>query len=204
MRSIDSDRAREIQQRYANSTAGYAKYANIEPWLRLNRERVQDLNLHRSERQTCSRPRLRRRILFVHPEESWPLRPRPRHRSRSVVRRTTGVVRRARESFIRSLPSSRCQISVNNSIGSRRSRRTFIFIIRPKNAGEQRNGIFFCAIYSIIWRRAEKSFLDSIPPTTAAIIRPKYAIFFSAVAQTSSANEFFLKTGCAFDECKHW
>ena len=45
---IDWDRAREIQQRYANSTAGYAKYADIEPWLRLNRERVQDLNLHRS------------------------------------------------------------------------------------------------------------------------------------------------------------
>src|SRR5438034_10946777 len=45
---IDRDRAREIQQRYTNSTAGYAKYANIEPWLRLNRERVQDLKLHRS------------------------------------------------------------------------------------------------------------------------------------------------------------
>src|SRR2546428_13205858 len=45
---IDRERAREIQQRYADSTAGYAKYANIEPWLRLNRERVQDLNLHRS------------------------------------------------------------------------------------------------------------------------------------------------------------
>src|SRR5206468_1056395 len=28
---IDRERAREIQQRYANSTAGYAKYANIEP-----------------------------------------------------------------------------------------------------------------------------------------------------------------------------
>jgi SAM-dependent methyltransferase len=46
---IDEARAREIQQRYANSTAGYAKYANIEPWLRLNRERAQDLKLHRSE-----------------------------------------------------------------------------------------------------------------------------------------------------------
>src|SRR5213082_4023292 len=45
---IDRDRAREIQQRYTNSTAGYSKYANIEPWLRLNRERVQDLKLHRS------------------------------------------------------------------------------------------------------------------------------------------------------------
>src|SRR5262249_22741364 len=48
---IDHDRAREIQERYANSTAGYAKYANIEPWLRLNRERVQDLRLHRSAPQ---------------------------------------------------------------------------------------------------------------------------------------------------------
>src|SRR5947199_10126622 len=45
---IDEARAREIQRRYANSNAGYAKYANIEPWLRLNRERVQDLKLHRS------------------------------------------------------------------------------------------------------------------------------------------------------------
>jgi SAM-dependent methyltransferase len=45
--AIDRERAREIQQRYADSTAGYAKYANIEPWLRLNRERVQDLKLHR-------------------------------------------------------------------------------------------------------------------------------------------------------------
>ena len=46
---LDAERARQIQQRYADSTAGYAKYANIEPWLRLNRERVQDLNLHRSD-----------------------------------------------------------------------------------------------------------------------------------------------------------
>ena len=46
--SIDQERLREIQQRYANSQAGYAKYANVEPWLRLNRERVQDLKLHRS------------------------------------------------------------------------------------------------------------------------------------------------------------
>jgi SAM-dependent methyltransferase len=48
---IDRNRANEIQQRYAKSTAGYAKYANIEPWLQLNRERVQDLNLHRSPSQ---------------------------------------------------------------------------------------------------------------------------------------------------------
>ena len=46
--NIDRERARQIQQQYAHSAAGYAKYANIEPWLRLNRERVQDLNLHRS------------------------------------------------------------------------------------------------------------------------------------------------------------
>jgi SAM-dependent methyltransferase len=45
---IDQERLREIQQRYAGAPAGYAKYANIDPWLRLNRERVQDLKLHRS------------------------------------------------------------------------------------------------------------------------------------------------------------
>ena len=48
LEQIDRERVREIRHRYANSTAGYAKYADIEPWLRLNRERVQDLNLHRS------------------------------------------------------------------------------------------------------------------------------------------------------------
>src|SRR5207237_2764696 len=46
--TIDPERLREIQQRYANVPAGYAKYANVDPWLRLNRERVQDLKLHRS------------------------------------------------------------------------------------------------------------------------------------------------------------
>ena len=45
---IDQERLREIQQRYAASSATYAKYANVDPWLRLNRERVQDLKLHRS------------------------------------------------------------------------------------------------------------------------------------------------------------
>jgi SAM-dependent methyltransferase len=47
-RDIDPVKLREIQQRYERSPAGYAKYANIVPWLRLNRERVQDLELHRS------------------------------------------------------------------------------------------------------------------------------------------------------------
>ena len=46
--NIDQQRLREIQQRYAGSPIEYAKYANIDPWLRLNRERVQDLRLHRS------------------------------------------------------------------------------------------------------------------------------------------------------------
>ena len=45
---IDEERLRQIQQRHASLPMGYAKYANIELWLRLNRERVQDLKLHRS------------------------------------------------------------------------------------------------------------------------------------------------------------
>jgi SAM-dependent methyltransferase len=43
---IDRDRLAQIQKRYAGS-----KYADIEQWLRVNRERVQDLKLHRSPPQ---------------------------------------------------------------------------------------------------------------------------------------------------------
>ncbi len=39
---VDQNRLREIQKRYAGS-----KYANVDKWLRVNRERVQDLKLHR-------------------------------------------------------------------------------------------------------------------------------------------------------------
>src|SRR5205823_395621 len=46
--SIDQDRLREIQRRYAGSSSDYAKYANVDRWLRINRNRVQDLKLHRS------------------------------------------------------------------------------------------------------------------------------------------------------------
>jgi SAM-dependent methyltransferase len=45
---LDEERLREIREQYAASTAGHAKYADVDPWLRLNRERVQDLKLHRS------------------------------------------------------------------------------------------------------------------------------------------------------------
>ena len=45
---IDQERLREIQQRYARSPEEYAKYADVDRWLRVNRERVQDLKLHRS------------------------------------------------------------------------------------------------------------------------------------------------------------
>jgi len=39
---IDQNRLAEIQKRYAGS-----KYADVDQWLRVNRERVQDLKLHR-------------------------------------------------------------------------------------------------------------------------------------------------------------
>ena len=42
---IDQSRLCEIEKRYAGSR--YAKYADIDHWLRVNRERVQDLKLHR-------------------------------------------------------------------------------------------------------------------------------------------------------------
>jgi len=46
---VDQNRLAEIQARYAGSR--YAKYADIDHWLRVNRERVQDLKLHRTPPQ---------------------------------------------------------------------------------------------------------------------------------------------------------
>ena len=43
---LDQNRLKEIQERYAG-----AKYADVDQWLRVNRERVQDLKLHRSPPQ---------------------------------------------------------------------------------------------------------------------------------------------------------
>ena len=43
---LDQNRLVEIQKRYAG-----AKYADVDQWLRVNRERVQDLKLHRSPPQ---------------------------------------------------------------------------------------------------------------------------------------------------------
>jgi SAM-dependent methyltransferase len=45
---LDPKRVHQIQARYASSPVQIAKYANIERWIRLNIERVQDLQLHRS------------------------------------------------------------------------------------------------------------------------------------------------------------
>ena len=44
---IDNDRLREIQRRYAGSSDRYAKYAEVEHWLKINLPRVRDLKLDR-------------------------------------------------------------------------------------------------------------------------------------------------------------
>jgi SAM-dependent methyltransferase len=43
---IDQDRLREIQARYPYSPLKASKYTDVEQWLKLNIERVQDLKLH--------------------------------------------------------------------------------------------------------------------------------------------------------------
>jgi SAM-dependent methyltransferase len=45
---IDQRQLREIQQRYASSPENYAKYADVERWLKRHIKRIQDLQLHRS------------------------------------------------------------------------------------------------------------------------------------------------------------
>jgi SAM-dependent methyltransferase len=45
---IDNQRLHDIQRRYAGSTDRYAKYADVEHWLKINLPRVQELELDRS------------------------------------------------------------------------------------------------------------------------------------------------------------
>ena len=45
---IDIERLRDIQKRYAGSTDRYAKYADVERWLKINLPRVRELRLDRS------------------------------------------------------------------------------------------------------------------------------------------------------------
>jgi len=45
---IDQDRLRDIQKRYASSTSLYAKYADVERWLKRNIPRIRQLKLDRS------------------------------------------------------------------------------------------------------------------------------------------------------------
>jgi len=49
--NLDQTAVREIQERYASSPVQIAKYANIERYMKLNIERVQDLGLQRSRSQ---------------------------------------------------------------------------------------------------------------------------------------------------------
>ena len=44
---LDPAKLRAIQDRYRDSPEHYAKYVNVERWLKLNIERIQDLQLHR-------------------------------------------------------------------------------------------------------------------------------------------------------------
>ncbi len=48
---LDQARLREIQARYREVPRGFAKYTDVDHYLRLNRERVQDLQLHRVAQQ---------------------------------------------------------------------------------------------------------------------------------------------------------
>ena len=48
---LDQSRLRGIQARYRQVPRGFAKYTDVDHYLRLNRDRVQDLRLHRSPPQ---------------------------------------------------------------------------------------------------------------------------------------------------------
>src|SRR5437660_6275376 len=152
---IDAERLREIQQRYAGSPAGYAKYANVDPWLRLNRERVQDLKLHRSAPKRvldlgCGGgfflfilKRLGHSVLGLDVDQS----PFSRNCSKSLACRAPS------SGFSR---SNRSRIFINNSTGSRRFRLDLIEIARRTRVGGRRNGISFFVICNGDFRQGAK------------------------------------------------
>src|SRR6184192_3618294 len=193
---IDRDRAREIQQRYTNSAAGYAKYANIEPWLRLNRERVQDLKLHRSAPKRvldlgCGGGF----FLFILKNLG--------HSVLGIDVERVVLFTELLELF--AVPRVVCRISAFEPLPDLGQKFdwitafsvTSIFTIRRRNGGAFRNGISSCVICGITSPRMARYFLGSIQPTTAIITRPSCATFSLSEAQVSSASEFFLKTDCA-------
>jgi SAM-dependent methyltransferase len=49
LRKIDQGKLAAIREAHASTGEHYAKYADVERWLRLNIERAQDLKLHRSQ-----------------------------------------------------------------------------------------------------------------------------------------------------------
>jgi SAM-dependent methyltransferase len=51
LETIDQDRLREIQRRYANSQQRYTKYAEVERWLKINLGRARDLRLDSEPRK---------------------------------------------------------------------------------------------------------------------------------------------------------
>ena len=192
---IDQERAREIQRRYASCTAGYAKYANIEPWLRLNRERVQDLKLHRSAPK---------RVLDLGCGGGFFLFISKKF-GHSVLGLDVGHIALFTELLqFFNVPRVLHTITAfeplpnlgKRSIGSRPSQSILICITRPNAAGERRSGIFSCAICNGFWRRAAKSFLGSIRFITATFTRGSCAIFLSGAAQAWSGRESFSRTGC--------
>lgn len=51
LEKVDQGRLRDIRARYASSPVQVAKYADVEHWIKINVERVQDLKLQRQPRQ---------------------------------------------------------------------------------------------------------------------------------------------------------
>jgi SAM-dependent methyltransferase len=188
---IDRERAREIQQRYANSTAGYAKYANIEPWLRLNRERVQDLKLHRSAPKRvldlgCGGGF----FLFI-----------LKNLGHSVLGLDVERVVLFTELLeLFGVPRVVCRISAFEPLPDLPQKFDWITafsvnfnLYHPsKNAGARRNGIF-PARFAAAPRPGRQNLFGLNPQYDGDSTRPSCAIFSSAEAQVLSANEFFEK-----------
>ncbi len=73
---IDKEGLRDIQKRYASSTSQYAKYADVERWLKRNIPRIRRLGLDRSDPKEINDPVCNELVdLFGVERKVWRIQP---------------------------------------------------------------------------------------------------------------------------------
>jgi SAM-dependent methyltransferase len=193
---IDQARLREIQARYRNVPRGFAKYTDVDHDLRLNRERVQDLQLHRTTGQCvfdlgCGGgfflyilKRLGHDVLGLDTDEH------PLYTELTVLFGVPRIVWRIKP--FEPLPDAGRRFDWITAFSI-----AFDIVSPGETRWAPANGISCWKIcVTAISLLQARCTLRSIPAYPAPFTRRSCAIFFLLVAQEWSVNGFSLQMGC--------